>query len=114
LAELAPGGLGDRFGAAVREAEPDGDGAHRLVGVIERRGGGREGQGTVLVNARGRRHGRSVTPEIRYTGVRPGEKLLEELGTEGEDTQPTAHLKVFAGAEDYVPSSAASSAGRPR
>ena len=36
-----------------------------------------------------------VDVEIRYTGVRPGEKLFEELATGGEDTQPTAHPKVF-------------------
>ena len=32
---------------------------------------------------------------IEYTGVRPGEKLFEELATDGEATQPTEHPKVF-------------------
>ena len=33
--------------------------------------------------------------EILYTGVRPGEKLYEELTTELEHATPTAHPKVF-------------------
>ena len=36
-----------------------------------------------------------VDIDIEYTGVRPGEKLFEELATAGEQTQPTAHPKVF-------------------
>jgi parallel beta-helix repeat protein len=32
--------------------------------------------------------------EIRYTGLRPGEKLFEELITEGEGIQPTYHEKI--------------------
>ncbi len=32
--------------------------------------------------------------EIRFTGVRPGEKLFEELRCDGEDVEPTAHPKV--------------------
>ena len=40
-----------------------------------------------------------VDIEIRYTGLRPGEKLFEELITKGENIQPTYHekIKVFAG-----------------
>ncbi|MCH7814244.1 MAG: polysaccharide biosynthesis protein, partial [Planctomycetes bacterium] len=32
--------------------------------------------------------------EITYTGVRPGEKLYEELSIEGEDVSPTQHPKI--------------------
>lgn len=34
--------------------------------------------------------------EIRYTGLRPGEKLFEELALEGEDVVPTDHDKIRA------------------
>jgi FlaA1/EpsC-like NDP-sugar epimerase len=52
-----------------------------------------------------------VDIEIRYVGLRPGEKLYEELITKGENVQPTHHekIKIFAGArmtraatEDWV------------
>ena len=38
--------------------------------------------------------------EIRYTGLRPGEKLYEEVISEGEHIAPTSHekIKVFRGA----------------
>jgi FlaA1/EpsC-like NDP-sugar epimerase len=41
-----------------------------------------------------------VDIEIRYVGLRPGEKLYEELITKGENIQPTHHekIKIFAGA----------------
>ena len=32
--------------------------------------------------------------DIVFTGVRPGEKLFEELRTDGEDIEPTVHPKV--------------------
>ena len=32
--------------------------------------------------------------EIKFTGVRPGEKLFEELALEGEDMAPTSHEKI--------------------
>ena len=35
-----------------------------------------------------------VTNEIRYVGLRPGEKLYEELMTNDEDLVPTAHEKI--------------------
>ncbi len=34
---------------------------------------------------------------IQFTGLRPGEKLAEELGTSGEDIRVTRHPKIFAG-----------------
>ena len=45
--------------------------------------------------------------ELVYTGIRPGEKLFEELFIEGEDYRRTAHGKIFvvAGASDQVPAS---------
>jgi FlaA1/EpsC-like NDP-sugar epimerase len=38
--------------------------------------------------------------EIRFTGMRPGEKLFEELLLEGEQIVPTYHekIKIFRGA----------------
>ncbi len=33
--------------------------------------------------------------EVRYTGLRPGEKLYEELITEGEDVIPTGHADIM-------------------
>jgi FlaA1/EpsC-like NDP-sugar epimerase len=33
--------------------------------------------------------------EIKYTGLRPGEKLYEELITEGEDIEKTAHEEIM-------------------
>lgn len=41
----------------------------------------------------------NVDIEIRYTGLRPGEKLYEEVISEGERIIPTAHdkIKVFRG-----------------
>jgi len=38
--------------------------------------------------------------EIRYTGVRPGEKLFEELSTVGEGIERTKHPKIFIGTYD--------------
>jgi FlaA1/EpsC-like NDP-sugar epimerase len=37
--------------------------------------------------------------EIRFTGIRPGEKLFEEISTSGEDMLTTPHpkIKIFAG-----------------
>ena len=38
--------------------------------------------------------------EVRFTGVRPGEKLFEELSTVGEGIERTAHPKIFTGTYD--------------
>jgi len=35
--------------------------------------------------------------EIRYTGVRPGEKLFEELAVDAENADKTRHPKIFVG-----------------
>lgn len=35
--------------------------------------------------------------EIRFSGIRPGEKLVEELSTEAERAEKTKHPKVFTG-----------------
>lgn len=36
-----------------------------------------------------------VDVEITFTGARPGEKLFEELLTEGEDTEASTHRQIF-------------------
>jgi FlaA1/EpsC-like NDP-sugar epimerase len=38
--------------------------------------------------------------EIVYTGVRPGEKLFEELSLDAEDLDKTRHDKIFIGKND--------------
>jgi FlaA1/EpsC-like NDP-sugar epimerase len=35
--------------------------------------------------------------EVRFTGIRPGEKLFEELSTTSEGLARTAHPKIFKG-----------------
>ena len=45
-----------------------------------------------MITLSGFRPGEDI--DIVFTGVRPGEKLFEELRTEGEDIQPTMHPKV--------------------
>ena len=37
----------------------------------------------------------NVSIDIVYSGLRPGEKLYEELFVEGEEYTPTQHEKVF-------------------
>ena len=41
--------------------------------------------------------------KIRFTGMRPGEKLYEELSTLLEDTAPTAHEKIRIYAGNGIP-----------
>jgi len=43
--------------------------------------------------------------EIRFTGLRPGEKLFEELALEGENVVPTDHEKIHAYVGPRKPSS---------
>ena len=45
-----------------------------------------------MITLSGFRPGEDI--DIVFTGVRPGEKLFEELRTKGEDIQPTVHPKV--------------------
>jgi len=45
-----------------------------------------------LITLSGFRPGEDI--EIQYTGMRPGEKLFEELRMTGEDMQPTRHPKI--------------------
>lgn len=46
----------------------------------------------MLITLSGLRPGEDI--EIAFTGVRPGEKLFEELRIEGEDMQQTGHPKI--------------------
>ena len=46
-----------------------------------------------LIALSGLEVGRDI--DIVFTGVRPGEKLFEELFVTGDDNQPTAHEKIF-------------------
>lgn len=48
---------------------------------------------TDLVRLSGKEPGKDV--EIRFIGLRPGEKLYEELITEGEDVVPTEHEQIM-------------------
>ena len=41
--------------------------------------------------------------DITYTGIRPGEKLFEELKIDGEDIAPTVHPKVMVWKHQPVP-----------
>ena len=45
-----------------------------------------------LITLSGFRPGEDI--EIKFTGMRPGEKLFEELSIEGEDVSRTAHPKI--------------------
>jgi FlaA1/EpsC-like NDP-sugar epimerase len=60
------------------------------------------GQPVKVVNlARDMIHLSGLTPgediEIVFTGMRPGEKLFEELGTSADHVDRTRHEKVFVG-----------------
>ena len=48
---------------------------------------------TELIKLSGLRPGADI--DITFTGIRPGEKLFEELSTKGEDMVPTEHEKIF-------------------
>ncbi|MCJ7544025.1 MAG: polysaccharide biosynthesis protein, partial [Phycisphaerae bacterium] len=46
-----------------------------------------------MITLSGFRPGEDI--DVTYTGIRPGEKLFEELRTAGEDIEPTVHPKVL-------------------
>jgi FlaA1/EpsC-like NDP-sugar epimerase len=48
-----------------------------------------------LITLSGLRPGDDI--EIRFTGVRPGEKLFEELSVDAEKAGKTGHPKIFVG-----------------
>ena len=51
--------------------------------------------------------------EIRYAGVRNGEKLFEELETDGEHLAKTRHPKIYIGTiEGYPPEKVRTAVGR--
>ncbi len=62
------------------------------------------GMAETLIRLSGYEVGRDI--EIKYTGLRPGEKLFEELFVEGEVYGQTAHEKIFAAfnAASQIPS----------
>jgi FlaA1/EpsC-like NDP-sugar epimerase len=45
-----------------------------------------------MIRRRGLKIGRDI--EIQFSGIRPGEKLYEELACDNEQTRPTAHQKI--------------------
>lgn len=48
-----------------------------------------------LISLSGLREGEDIV--IEFSGVRPGEKLFEELATDGERAEKTSHPKIFVG-----------------
>ena len=46
-----------------------------------------------MITLSGFRPGEDI--DIIFTGIRPGEKLFEELHTKGENIEPTVHPKVL-------------------
>lgn len=57
-----------------------------------------------MIRLSGKEPGRDI--EVRYTGLRPGEKLYEELLASQEDTQPTHHPRILIGRVRPVPAGA--------
>jgi FlaA1/EpsC-like NDP-sugar epimerase len=56
-----------------------------------------------------------VDIQIEFQGIRPGEKLFEELRTSGEDMLPTHHRKIFIWqSQTCTPEEAEAALGRLR
>lgn len=49
----------------------------------------------------------NVDIEIRYSGIRPGERLAEEILFTGESVEPTAHPKVLRATNAHLPANVA-------
>ncbi len=64
-----------------------------------------------LIELSGLEVGRDI--DIVFTGMRPGEKLFEELFIPGESYERTAHAKIFlaANASSFVPANLDESLG---
>ncbi len=60
-----------------------------------------------LVRLSGLEVGRDI--EIRYTGIRPGERLFEQPFFRHEEVLPTAHPKVLRATNNHLPASVATS-----
>ncbi len=54
-----------------------------------------------MIRLSGLRPGQDI--EVRFTGVRPGEKLFEELALDGEGVDKTRHPKIFIGKLEPYP-----------
>lgn len=54
-----------------------------------------------MIRLSGKEPGRDIA--IRHTGLRPGEKLYEELLAAREDTQPTHHPRILIGRDLGAP-----------
>jgi FlaA1/EpsC-like NDP-sugar epimerase len=54
-----------------------------------------------LIALSGLKEGEDV--EIQFTGIRPGEKLFEELATDAEHAEKTRHPKIFVGHIEHRP-----------
>jgi FlaA1/EpsC-like NDP-sugar epimerase len=91
VAELVVQGLGHRFATryvAVRFGNVLGSAGSDAKRMIEMSGYRRSGEIDIL-----------------FTGVRPGEKLFEELQYSGESIDKTRHPKIFIGKIAGVPAS---------
>src|SRR5204863_4704859 len=65
---------------------------------------------TDLVRLSGLEVGRDI--EIRYTGIRPGERLYEEPFFRHEEVLPTAHPKVLRAKNNHISADVMSSIER--